>query len=69
MPKINVSWVKPYPEIIVDGENLFCKACTKIVSTFFLSVEYFSFAHNWNLFNLGNSGCFYLRHCVILDEV
>ncbi|XP_023310524.1 CGG triplet repeat-binding protein 1-like [Anoplophora glabripennis] len=33
MPKIqSASWIKPYPELILDGDRIFCKACSKIVS-------------------------------------
>lgn len=28
-----LSWIKPYPELILDGHKVFCRACCKIVST------------------------------------
>lgn len=27
-----LSWIKPYPELVLDGHKVFCKACGKIVS-------------------------------------
>lgn len=26
------SWIKPYPELVLDGDRVFCKPCSKVVS-------------------------------------
>ncbi|KAF5299540.1 hypothetical protein FQA39_LY11542 [Lamprigera yunnana] len=25
-------WIKPYPELVKDGDKIFCRACSKLVS-------------------------------------
>lgn len=27
-----LSWIKGYPQLVVDGDGVFCKACSKTVS-------------------------------------
>lgn len=35
MSKIQcTSWIKPYPELVLDGDRIFCKACSRIISCF-----------------------------------
>jgi len=37
-------WIKPYPELVLDGDKVFCRACGKIVSTEKKTIFLFSYS-------------------------